>query len=126
MFYCEQCRAKLGWPDSLSRSRGPCEVCGMPSLCYDRPSSSLPAAKAEPPSPRGGKPMITRIKGTCQYEDCTLPATSIACGRREYDQDAGHPEPACYCDVHAAAVASERQPECWVGCPNCGCRFGVN
>ena len=47
MFYCEECRVKNEWPESISRSTGNCEVCGDGRLCYDRPSSQLPMKKNE-------------------------------------------------------------------------------
>lgn len=43
MFYCEACRKRREWPESLSRSIGNCELCSTRALCYDRPSASLPA-----------------------------------------------------------------------------------
>lgn len=48
MFYCEACREKNDWPDSIMTSRGRCEVCGETANCYDRPSSSLPDRKVAP------------------------------------------------------------------------------
>lgn len=42
MFYCETDRIKNGWPESLARSVGHCEVCGEERVCYDVPSSQLP------------------------------------------------------------------------------------
>lgn len=45
MFYCEDCRKRNDWPDSLSLSRGQCEACGKTAHCYDRPSSTLPMPK---------------------------------------------------------------------------------
>lgn len=42
MFYCEECRKKKDWPETMSRSTGPCEVCGVVRLCYDQPSHMLP------------------------------------------------------------------------------------
>ncbi len=68
--------------------------------------------------------MIVEITGTCQYENCNKPATTIACGHCR--ANIGHPIPACYCDDHAAKVGNEGSPEYTVDCPNCGCRFGVN
>jgi len=47
MFFCEPCRAKNKWPESLARSLGQCEVCHQPANCFDIPSSRLP----DPPSP---------------------------------------------------------------------------
>jgi hypothetical protein len=45
MFFCEKCRVKNQWPESLARSRGRCEVCGKNAPCYDVPSGALPARK---------------------------------------------------------------------------------
>jgi len=45
MFFCEACRVKRGWPESLARSHGSCEVCGKHAACYDVPSSALPPPK---------------------------------------------------------------------------------
>lgn len=47
MFYCNQCRIEKRWPESLSISRGTCEICGERADCYDVPSKYLPKA---PPS----------------------------------------------------------------------------
>lgn len=42
MFYCEECRLDRQWPESFSRSEGPCEICKKVAVCYDYPSSYLP------------------------------------------------------------------------------------
>ena len=42
MFYCQPCGQQRGWPETLARSTGRCEVCGAHSLCFDCPSSALP------------------------------------------------------------------------------------
>jgi hypothetical protein len=42
MFYCEACREKNQWPESWSKSRGLCEVCGTTAVCNDIPSNQLP------------------------------------------------------------------------------------
>ena len=42
MFYCEGCAKKNDWPESIFKSRGPCEVCGKVCACNDIPSSALP------------------------------------------------------------------------------------
>lgn len=70
--------------------------------------------------------MITEISGLCRWEGCEQTATHIACGRKRYDDDGGHPEPACYCKTHADVVADEGNPEYCDTCPNCDCMFGVN
>lgn len=70
--------------------------------------------------------MIVEISGTCKYEDCDQPATVVACGRKRYSDEKGHPTPACYCRTHASVVNDEGNPEYVDTCPNCGCEFGVN
>ena len=42
MFYCEECRVKMKWPESWSKSYGSCEVCGYTRPCYDVHHSQLP------------------------------------------------------------------------------------
>ena len=42
MFYCDECREKKNWPESLTMSIGPCEVCGKMRSCWDVKSSNLP------------------------------------------------------------------------------------
>lgn len=42
MFYCNECRSRYGYPLSLARSHGPCEICGAVEKCNDVPSSELP------------------------------------------------------------------------------------
>lgn len=46
MFYCDPCAEKLGWPDSIGKSHGPCEICGKVTTCNDRPCSTLPEPNA--------------------------------------------------------------------------------
>lgn len=46
MFYCEKCREAAEWPGSIVTSLGPCEICEEVTVCYDRPSRSLPVANA--------------------------------------------------------------------------------
>lgn len=45
MFYCNECRDKMKWPESFSQSKGPCEMCGKISICNDVHHSHLPAYK---------------------------------------------------------------------------------
>lgn len=47
MFFCGPCREARKWPESISVSRGPCEVCGHVSNCYDVPSKYLPIPSTE-------------------------------------------------------------------------------
>jgi len=43
MFYCNKCKEKNNWPESISKSMGGCEICGdNNALCNDVPSSRLP------------------------------------------------------------------------------------
>jgi len=42
MFYCNDCAKKNGYPESLCKSIGLCEICGEHKVCNDRPCSSLP------------------------------------------------------------------------------------
>lgn len=72
--------------------------------------------------------MITEIKGTCQYEGCNKPATTIASGRRDYQKapNEGAYNVGLFCDDHAYNVADHGNPEYHAVCPNCNCRSGVN
>lgn len=45
MFYCNQCAEKNGYPKSIGRSIGVCEICGTYADCNDVPSSQLPKPK---------------------------------------------------------------------------------
>jgi len=45
MFYCEKCEEKYGWPDSLFKSYGKCEMCDKVAECNDVPSKYLPTPK---------------------------------------------------------------------------------
>lgn len=45
MFYCDPCREKNDWPQSMMKSEGPCEVCGVVRICFDMPSRLLPLPK---------------------------------------------------------------------------------
>ncbi len=46
MFYCTPCANERGWPGSLVKSRGSCELCGKTAMCFDRPSYSFAASVA--------------------------------------------------------------------------------
>lgn len=41
MFYCDECAQARGWPKSLAKSRGPCEICEKTAVCNDLKSSEL-------------------------------------------------------------------------------------
>lgn len=45
MFFCETCEDENGWPNSLFKSFGKCEICGNRAACSDVPSKYLPAPK---------------------------------------------------------------------------------
>jgi hypothetical protein len=64
----------------------------------------------------------------CEYEGCEELAKYIAAGReaRYYNEGGGHPGVGLYCAFHSGVVMEEGMPEYTVGCPNCGCGFGVN
>lgn len=47
MFFCEACRKEKRWPFSLSKSRGPCEICGEVCKCHDVPSKFLVELKEQ-------------------------------------------------------------------------------
>lgn len=48
MFYCDECREKKNWPESLAMSIGRCEVCGQMRSCWDVKSSALPICTPKP------------------------------------------------------------------------------
>jgi len=41
MFYCNDCAEKNGYPETLSKSFGKCEICGNNASCNDCPTSKL-------------------------------------------------------------------------------------
>jgi hypothetical protein len=45
MFYCNACAEARGWPWTLFRSYGRCEVCGRQANCNERPARLLPPPK---------------------------------------------------------------------------------
>lgn len=49
MFFCETCRVEREWPESMSQSRGKCEVCGNVAVCHDVWSGHLPVPAPPPP-----------------------------------------------------------------------------
>lgn len=42
MYYCDICAEKCGWPVTIFKSRGHCEICTKPARCNDFPASELP------------------------------------------------------------------------------------
>ena len=57
----------------------------------------------------------------CQYTGCDESASCLAYGR-----DGEITYPISCCEEHADIIANQENPEYVVGCPGCGCRFGVN
>jgi len=47
MFYCNECAEKNGYPESIRKSVGNCELCGKHANCNDIPSSELPLPKEQ-------------------------------------------------------------------------------
>lgn len=42
MFYCDMCAEECGYPKTIVKSYGKCEICALEGNCNDRPSSKLP------------------------------------------------------------------------------------
>lgn len=42
MFYCQACADRNGYPETMFKSEGPCEVCGTVAVCNERASKDLP------------------------------------------------------------------------------------
>ena len=51
MFYCAKCAGKKGWPQTIFKSVGRCEMCRVEAACSEMPSSMLPDPK---PAEEGG------------------------------------------------------------------------
>ena len=47
MFYCKRCAIEKGWPVSILKSHGPCEVCKVHTECNDVPSALLLKSEKE-------------------------------------------------------------------------------
>jgi hypothetical protein len=45
MFYCNECAKEKGYPETIIKSDGLCEVCGKHALCNDMSCSKLPMSK---------------------------------------------------------------------------------
>lgn len=72
MFYCNVCRIENKWPDSIRKSYGKCECCGVQADCNDVPSSQLP----KPPKPEPDYQII--LKGKIDYYGKTEAAYQLA------------------------------------------------
>ena len=47
MFYCNACAKDNSYSESMIKSYGKCEICGVYGICNDRPSRSLPTRNKE-------------------------------------------------------------------------------
>ena len=59
MFYCNECRKKNDWPESMFRSYGRCEVCGKVGSCFDVASKLIPWSELD-----------RAYRVACHEEDC--------------------------------------------------------
>jgi hypothetical protein len=48
MYYCPRCAEAKGWPQTMTKSYGPCEVCSDLTTCNDLPSKQLQRPEHEP------------------------------------------------------------------------------
>jgi hypothetical protein len=62
MFYCSDCAKKNGYPESICKSVGACELCGKIALCSDRASDTLP-------KPKEPEDLFSRFAGTALFPD---------------------------------------------------------
>ena len=49
VFYCNRCAESRGWPITMFRSYGSCEICRKQATCSDMPSKYLPIPKEVKP-----------------------------------------------------------------------------
>ena len=61
MYFCESCRQKRSWPESLYRSLGRCEVCGISQPCHSVAARNLPENKKEETDMSDGYYKITIV-----------------------------------------------------------------
>jgi hypothetical protein len=47
MFYCKACQEITGWPKTLLKSKGRCEICGKTAICYAATLKMLPVITKE-------------------------------------------------------------------------------
>jgi hypothetical protein len=59
MFYCDECAEKNGYPITIIKSEGTCEICGCYAICNDVKSSELPKPKD----------IFSRFAGTALFPD---------------------------------------------------------
>ena len=48
MFYCDPCAQEHGYPETVMRSYGQCEICDETRVCNSRASGLLPPSKLRP------------------------------------------------------------------------------
>ena len=48
MFYCDDCAEIKGYPITMFKSSGNCEICNTPAICNEGKSSDLPVPELEP------------------------------------------------------------------------------
>ena len=79
MFYCNKCAEKEGWPESIGKSHGKCEMCGEVDTCNDVPSSRLPSPYCD-----GHDGMIVAhafSDGECEKCDKKITTSHIPCDK---------------------------------------------
>lgn len=89
MFFCEKCRKKRNWPDSIGKSYGRCEVCGQSTLCNDVPSCALPTPPSPKPKPKikpkpKPKPPEPDPEYDWEYCECGCHGHSLSVGGQHY------------------------------------------
>lgn len=47
MFYCDECAKENDYPESIGKSYGRCEICGVGTICSDRKLNFKPKDKNE-------------------------------------------------------------------------------
>ncbi len=78
MFYCNKCAEKLGYPETIFKSVGNCEICGSRAECNDRPSSSLPI-------PRKTRKIKTNLKLTISISEMKELIEKMEVEHHKYD-----------------------------------------
>jgi len=66
MFYCNDCAEKNGYPETLCKSEGKCEICGKHAMCNDTPSGLLPM----PPTSSQDKGCLRKISDDSVEKPC--------------------------------------------------------
>lgn len=73
MFFCETCRVRNGWPESMAQSLGACEMCNGLKVCYDVPSKLLPTNILNTRNDGAHRSHCCQLHG-CKYghDDCIV------------------------------------------------------